>query len=68
MREARIRIAAEWRDADLCAVKGLLDSRRLGLDELITHRHVAIDAPSAYRTAFTDPTCLKMVLDWRAHA
>ena len=23
------------------------------------------DAPRAYQTAFDDPTCLKMVLDWR---
>ena len=25
----------------------------------------ATDAAAAYRTAFTDPTCLKMILDWR---
>jgi len=68
MREARIRIAAEWREPDLLAVKDLLRSRRLSLDGLITHREVAADAAAAYRTAFTDPNCLKMILDWRAHA
>jgi 3-hydroxyethyl bacteriochlorophyllide a dehydrogenase len=66
MREARIRIAAEWRPPDLAAVKQLVESRRLSLDGLITHRREAADAAAAYRTAFDDPACLKMVLDWRA--
>ncbi len=65
MREARLRVAAEWRDADLQAVKALVESGQLSLDGLITHRQVASEAPSAYRTAFTDPSCLKMILDWR---
>jgi 3-hydroxyethyl bacteriochlorophyllide a dehydrogenase len=68
MREARIRVAAEWREADLLAVKRLVESGRLSLDGLITHRQVASDAPAAYRTAFTDPSCLKMVLDWRENS
>ena len=68
MREARIRIAAEWREADLTAVKALIDSGELNLDGLITHRQHAADAPDAYRTAFTDPSCLKMILDWRTPA
>jgi 3-hydroxyethyl bacteriochlorophyllide a dehydrogenase len=66
MREARIRAAAEWKESDLAAVKVLIESGRLGLDELITHRCEAGDADLAYRTAFSDPACLKMILDWRA--
>jgi len=66
MREARIRIAAEWKPADLAAVAGLVEAGRLSLDGLITHREKAAEAASAYRTAFSDPSCLKMVLDWRA--
>jgi 3-hydroxyethyl bacteriochlorophyllide a dehydrogenase len=66
MREARIRVAAEWRDADIAAVKSLIDSGRLDLGGLITHRHRATEAAQAYRTAFNDPSCLKMILDWRA--
>jgi 3-hydroxyethyl bacteriochlorophyllide a dehydrogenase len=66
MREARFRVAAEWRDSDLTAVKALIDSGRLNLDGLITHRQDASSAASAYRTAFSDPNCLKMILDWRA--
>ena len=65
MREARIRIAAEWREPDLTAAKELVESGRLSLDGLITHRSRASEAPAAYRTAFTDSSCLKMILDWR---
>jgi len=65
MRETRIRIAAEWREPDLIAAKELVESGQLSLDGLITHRSHAIDAPAAYRTAFTDSSCLKMILDWR---
>ncbi len=68
MREARLRVAAEWREADMIAVKALAESGDLKLDGLITHRHAAGDAASAYRTAFTDPSCLKMILDWRAYS
>ncbi len=68
MREARIRVAAEWRQPDLVAAKDLIESGSLSLDGLITHRQEASDAPAAYRTAFTDSSCLKMILDWRAHA
>jgi 3-hydroxyethyl bacteriochlorophyllide a dehydrogenase len=68
MREARIRIAAEWRHGDLVAVRDLVDSGRLSLDGLISHREAAVAAADAYRTAFGDPSCLKMTLDWRASA
>ena len=68
MREARLRVAAEWRAPDLAAVKALVEDGRLPLDGLITHRHAAREAQQAYRTAFGDPACLKMVLDWRERA
>lgn len=66
MREARLRIAAQWRESDLSAVTALAESGALSLDGLITHRERADDAPRAYETAFTDPNCLKMILDWRS--
>jgi 3-hydroxyethyl bacteriochlorophyllide a dehydrogenase len=66
MREARIRIAAEWRDEDLAEVLQLLGDGCLSLDGLISHGRKAADAAQAYRTAFDDPACLKMILDWRA--
>ena len=65
MREARIRVAAQWLPADLAAVSDLVAAGRLSLDGLVTHRARASDAAAAYRTAFDDPDCLKMVLDWK---
>ncbi|MBL6430935.1 MAG: hypothetical protein HPM95_05835 [Alphaproteobacteria bacterium] len=65
MREARLLIAAEFTPADLTAVTGLVDSGRLSLGGLISHRADAGDAPNAYATAFGDPHCTKMILDWR---
>ncbi len=66
MREMRLRVAAEWKQPDLAAVLELIRAGRLGLDGLITHRRPAENAAEAYRTAFGDPDCLKMILDWSA--
>lgn len=65
MREARIRIAAEWTKPDIEAVTALIEDGLLDLSGLITHLSPAAEAQHAYRTAFTDASCLKMVLDWR---
>ena len=65
MREARIRIAAQWSPPDLAAVIALAGEGRLSLDGLITHHHDATQADAAYRTAFGDADCLKMILDWK---
>lgn len=66
MREARLRIAAQWHPDDLTAVAELAESGRLSLDGLITHRDSPALADRAYRTAFGDADCLKMILDWSA--
>ena len=68
MKEARFRIAAEWQPADIAATRALIDSGALSLSGLITHTAPAADAPAAYATAFTDPACLKMILNWSGHA
>jgi len=65
MREARLRVAAEWKPEDLAAVRDLVSAGSLLLSGLITHHAPADRAAEAYATAFTDPACLKMVLDWR---
>ncbi|WP_295389064.1 chlorophyll synthesis pathway protein BchC [uncultured Thiodictyon sp.] len=67
-REPRIRVAAEFKEPDLREAKGLAESGALSLDGLITHRHPAREAAAAYGTAFGDPSCLKMILDWRPDA
>ena len=68
MREARLRVAAQWRESDLTQVKNLIELGSLSLDGLITHRTRADQAVAAYDTAFHDPACLKMILDWRSCA
>lgn len=68
MKEARFRIAAEWAPDDMVATRQLVEGGVLSLGGLVTHRCPATDATAAYETAFTDPACLKMILDWRGHA
>ncbi|PRY93272.1 3-hydroxyethyl bacteriochlorophyllide a dehydrogenase [Hasllibacter halocynthiae] len=68
MREARIRIAAEWTPDDLRVTRDLVEGGHLSLDGLITHQRPAAEAAEAYATAFDDPACLKMILDWEGHA
>lgn len=65
MKEARLRIAAEWNNDDLICTRALVESGALSLNGLITHTSKAADAPRAYETAFSDPECLKMMLDWK---
>jgi 3-hydroxyethyl bacteriochlorophyllide a dehydrogenase len=64
MKEARLRVAAEWAREDLVATRDLIETGALSLSGLITHQAQAADAPRAYRTAFEDPECLKMILNW----
>jgi 3-hydroxyethyl bacteriochlorophyllide a dehydrogenase len=65
MRELHLRVAAEFKEPDLVAVRDALAEGSLSFDGLITHRSPAADAATAYETAFNDPACLKMILDWR---
>ncbi|MGY6627270.1 MAG: chlorophyll synthesis pathway protein BchC [Oceanicaulis sp.] len=67
MKEARLRIAAEFNPGDLQGVGDLLNSGALSLDGLITHYSAPSAAGAAYETAFSDANCLKMIIDWSAH-
>ncbi len=64
MREARLRIASEWQPEDLAETRALIDAGTLSLDGLVTDVRPANEFGDAYPQAFTDPSCLKMVLDW----
>jgi 3-hydroxyethyl bacteriochlorophyllide a dehydrogenase len=68
LKEARLRVAAEWKRPDLVAANEMVESGSLSLDGLITHRKPVEAAPEAYRTAFEDPACLKMILTWSANS
>jgi 3-hydroxyethyl bacteriochlorophyllide a dehydrogenase len=65
MKEARLRIAAEWAKEDMLATRALVEGGALSLGGLITHAAGAERADKAYPTAFNDPGCLKMILDWK---
>ncbi|MFD1341221.1 chlorophyll synthesis pathway protein BchC [Litorisediminicola beolgyonensis] len=65
MKEARLRVAAEWTPQDLIATRALIEAGALSLAGLISHRRAATEAADAYRTAFEDASCLKMILDWK---
>ncbi|AWW75518.1 chlorophyll synthesis pathway protein BchC [Erythrobacter sp. KY5] len=64
MKEARLRIAAEWHPDDLAQTLALIESGELDLSGLISDHSPAGRASEAYPKAFSDPDCLKMVLDW----
>ena len=65
MREACIRVAAQWKKHDLDAVVAMFHNGSLPLEGLITHFETPQRAQQAYEVAFGDPQCLKMVIDWR---
>jgi 3-hydroxyethyl bacteriochlorophyllide a dehydrogenase len=65
LREARLRVAAEWQPDDLVETRRLIETGALSLAGLVTHSAAASDAPNAYATAFGDPACLKMILNWK---
>jgi 3-hydroxyethyl bacteriochlorophyllide a dehydrogenase len=64
MREITIKIAAEWHRDDITTAAELIAESKLFIDDLVTHRYPATEAASAYREAFTNPDCLKTILDW----
>ena len=64
LKEITLRVSAEWAPPDLTAVAALVLDGSLELDGLVTHRLPADRAAEAYETAFQDPDCVKMTLDW----
>jgi 3-hydroxyethyl bacteriochlorophyllide a dehydrogenase len=68
MREARMRIAAEWKRRTYWPSANWCTPAACRLDGLITHTQPSTQAGSAYETAFGDASCLEMILDWSASA
>ncbi|MEL6201337.1 MAG: chlorophyll synthesis pathway protein BchC [Pseudomonadota bacterium] len=68
MREASMRVAAEFTRSDVLAVLDLLDQGALSLDGLVSSFADIEKAGDAYEAAFSDPQCTKMVLNWRQEA
>jgi 3-hydroxyethyl bacteriochlorophyllide a dehydrogenase len=65
LREAKIRVSAQWTPNDLKEVSRLFAEKKINFEDLISHR-VSVDSiVSAYEIAFNDPSCLKMVINWK---
>jgi 3-hydroxyethyl bacteriochlorophyllide a dehydrogenase len=68
MREAQILVAREWvfgNDGDLPYTRDLIASGELDIEGLLTHRVPVDRIQAAYRLALEDPSCLKVVVEWR---
>ncbi len=65
MREAKIRISAEFTTEDVSVTKSLIETEALSLENLISDTRPAVASTEAYKVAFEDTNCLKMVIDWR---
>tara|TARA_A100001015_G_scaffold318215_1_gene437395 strand:+ start:16645 stop:17607 length:963 start_codon:yes stop_codon:yes gene_type:complete len=65
MKEINFRVSAQWQPEDLRVVSQWYLEEILSLDNLITHQLSAEGARHAYETAFNNPSCLKMILDWK---
>jgi bacteriochlorophyllide a dehydrogenase len=67
MREAQLIVAREWRhgpEGDLPRVRDIIANGEIDLDGLLTHRVPLERVQAAYRLAFEEPECLKVVLEW----
>lgn len=67
MREAQVLVAREWQfgpDGDLPRVRDMLASGELDVSGLLTHRVPLDRIQAAYRLAFEDPSCLKLIVEW----
>ncbi|MGF1549891.1 MAG: chlorophyll synthesis pathway protein BchC [Sphingomonadaceae bacterium] len=64
-REARLRVAAEWKPRDLAETRALIEKGALDLGGLVSDIRPVEEAAEAYPYAFSDSRCLKMVFDWR---
>ncbi|NJK82016.1 MAG: zinc-binding dehydrogenase [Chloroflexaceae bacterium] len=69
MREAQILVAREWKfgpDGELPHIRDIIANNQIDVSGLITHRVPLDRIQAAYRLAFEDPSCLKVVVEWPA--
>ncbi|MEO1265266.1 MAG: chlorophyll synthesis pathway protein BchC [Pseudomonadota bacterium] len=64
MKEVEVRISSEWQRTDLNAATSAIAADPELVSGLVSHRYDAEDAEAAYATAFSDPSCLKMIIEW----
>ncbi len=66
MKELSFIAAKQWRLGDLERVRDLIAREKINVKKIFTHQSSAFNGiQDAYQTAFNDPSCLKMVLNWK---
>ena len=65
LREAKIRVSAQWTPNDLKEVCRLFTTKKLDFKDLISHRVSVGSISDAYEIAFNDSSCLKMIINWK---
>lgn len=66
MKELTFVAAKQWRLGDLERVRDLIARDKINAKKIFTHRSSAYNGiHEAYRVAFNDASCLKMVLNWK---
>lgn len=66
LKEARLLTAKEWASGDLMRCRDHLAAGEIDAENLLTHELSVLNIAEAYEVAMSDPTCLKLVIDWRA--
>ncbi len=66
MKELTFIAAKQWRVGDLERTRDLIAREKINVRKIFTHQSSAFNGiEQAYHTAFNDPNCLKMVLNWK---
>lgn len=66
MKELTFIAAKQWRVGDLERTRDLIAREKIDARKIFTHQSFAFNGiEQAYHTAFNDPNCLKMVLNWK---
>ncbi len=64
VKEVSLLVAREWQHADLLAARDAVATGSVGLGRLAQHVVPVAEYERAYRTAFEDPSVLKVILQW----
>jgi len=64
MREVTLYVAKEWTHADLLGARDLIADGRVAIADLAASAYPIAEYEQAYRTAFDDPSILKVILQW----
>jgi 3-hydroxyethyl bacteriochlorophyllide a dehydrogenase len=63
-KEATLLVAREWTHPDLLSARDLIAAGRVPVADLAARAYAIADYAQAYKTAFDDPTTLKVILRW----